>query len=114
MMYITLLIIGVVLALSLYVYLLITYKNQIIVVGRLYSILRDNGVKRTKHVSVGFMRGTNPPWYTGKGLQLRIGVHVLQIGFCKKNADKKNDVEGTLFAVQGRYLDDSAHDIGSW
>lgn len=87
--------------------------NMLYVFGRLYLIKRDNARRYEPAVSIGFMRGISPPWYTGRGLQLRIKQQSLQIGICKPGI-AKTDEEGVLEAVGGRYLDKPVDELRNW
>ena len=106
--------IAVVLALIiLFIWIIKISLNRLFVIGFVYVIRRDNGKSSDKHVATGFMRGISPPWYTGRGIQARIGTQVVQIGVCRKNKHHKED-EGVLSAMGGRYMDVTAKDIREW
>jgi hypothetical protein len=48
---------------------------------RLYWIIKDDGVKGTPVFTRGtFMRQTAEPYWRGRGFQVRIGTHTVQIG----------------------------------
>lgn len=87
--------------------------NKLYVAGSVYWILRDNSNKQGRRLSIGFMRQTNPPWKTGRGLNVRVGRYSLQIGFCKQEREVAEE-EGLLYAMQGRELDLAPNKIGDW
>ncbi len=87
--------------------------NKVIGFGFIYLIRRDTGSSDMPRITVGFMKELCHPWRRGKGVQIRIKTQIFQIGFCKKT--KHNDEEsGILDAMSGRFLPDTAKDIGSW
>jgi hypothetical protein len=90
--------------------------NSLYCVTFLYFIVRDTGTKSEPVITTGFMRQTNYPWRTGRGLQLRIGKYVVQFGVCKKNKKlgSAEVMSGLLHAVQGRLLTEEPKDIGNW
>jgi hypothetical protein len=58
------------------------------------------------------MHQLSAPWKKGKGLYVALFYKNLQIGLCfKQNLDETN---GTLSAIQGRYLDVEPKEIGKW
>lgn len=87
--------------------------NTLYVVGRLYLIKRDNARLTDPVASVGFMRGINHPWYTGRGVQLRVKHKALQIGVCKKG-EQHTEEKGVLNAIGGRYLDKPIDELRNW
>ena len=88
-------------------------SNALYVFKGLYIIRRDNGKSSDKRLSKAFMRGLSYPWYTGRGIQLRIKSNVIQIGTCKAHPDQQEE-EGALSVVGGRYMDSTAKDIREW
>lgn len=87
--------------------------NRIQYVGPLYWITRDNGTDNDPVVTRAFMRQTSAPWKTGKGIQIRAGKYTFQFGLCRSSKLRSED-EGILHALQGRYMDTAAKDIGDW
>lgn len=90
--------------------------NRLYSIGFTYVILRDIGTPADPILSIGFMRQTGPPWKTGKGVQIRVGKYILQVGLCKPNRElkKAEEEDGLLYAMQGRLLEDEPSRIGSW
>lgn len=90
--------------------------NRLYSIWFLYGILRDIGTQKDPLVSIGFMRQTGPPWKTGKGLQLRFGKYILQVGLCRTSKDLRHvkEDDGLLYAMQGRLLEEDPNKIGSW
>lgn len=87
--------------------------NNLYVLGRVYWILKNTGKKGQRTVSSGFMRQTAKPWLTGKGIQLRIGKYVLQVGICGSPKELPEQ-DGLLYAMQGRVMDIEVEKIGEW
>lgn len=87
--------------------------NNLYVLGRVYWILKNTGNRNQKIISSGFMRQTSKPWLTGKGVQLRMGKYVLQIGICGAPKDLPEQ-DGLLYAMQGRVMDIDVEKIGEW
>lgn len=87
--------------------------NTVQVAWRIYWIVRDLVPTDTPVVSKGFMRETESPWRTGRGLQFKLPRRIIQIGICDKGRNG-DDFEGLVYAMQGRLLDDSPHVIGNW
>ena len=90
--------------------------NRLYSIGFTYVILRDIGTHATPVLSIGFMRQTGAPWKTGKGMQIRLGKYILQVGFCRANKEIKKAEEemGLLYAMQGRLLEEEPSKIGGW
>lgn len=80
-------------------------------IGFVYWIVRDT--HKGFSLSTGFMRETDFPWRTGRGVQMGIGKYVFQIGFCKRNK-LNNEIMGLTHAVKGRELDLKPTEIGEW
>jgi hypothetical protein len=84
---------------------------------RVYCIVRDNGVIGTPYVIRAFMHQTSPPWWRGKGIQLRIGTHTVQVGILREKAvpvnvtDMEDEAGGLLAQLGGRELDVDAKTI---
>ena len=72
------------------------------------------GRKDPRLFSIGFgtMHQLNAPWKKGMGIYVAIAKYSLQIGLCR--SQNLSETEGTLSAVQGRYLDIEPKDIGKW
>jgi hypothetical protein len=100
-------------SIALLVYIAKRSMNRVLGFGPFYIIRRDNGTTGMPHLALGFMKELGYPWRRGKGLQLRIKTQIIQIGLCRKTR-QDNEETGILDAVQGRYLSDTAGDIGNW
>lgn len=87
--------------------------NLLQVVGPVYWITRDYVPENTPLVSIGFMKQTDAPWRTGKGLHFNLWKRTFQIGFCRKN-HYKNSIDGELSVVGGRFMDIEPEEIGAW
>lgn len=87
--------------------------NRLQVAGRVYWIFRDVVPPGTPRVSRGFMRETDAPWRTGKGVQVRFETHTFQVGWCDKG-HTSDEIAGLVHAVGGRLLEDTPHKIGNW
>jgi hypothetical protein len=87
--------------------------NNLYVYKKLYWIIKNTGKSGDKFISDGFMRQTSPPWLVGRGVQIRVGKYVLQIGTCgdAKELDEQN---GLLHAIQGRVMETNPDEIGAW
>jgi len=88
--------------------------NKIKSILNVYFIIRDIGKPTDPVFSIGFMRQTGYPWKHGKGIQLRVGKYISQIGICRANRDLHEEQDGLLYAVQGRLLEEKPRDIGNW
>jgi hypothetical protein len=84
---------------------------------RIYWIMRDNGTPSTPRVVRAFMHQTSPPWWRGKGVQLRVGKTTLQVGVLREKAvpvnvtDMEDGAGGLLAQLGGRELDIDAKTI---
>jgi hypothetical protein len=84
---------------------------------RVYWIVKDNGTASMPRCMRAFMRQTSPPWWRGKGIQLRIGKYTLQVGVLREKAvpvsvtDMEDDAGGLLAQLGGRELDVDAKTI---
>ena len=88
--------------------------NVVQTVGRVYWIVRNNAKRGEPIFSrEAFMRSTDAPWVVGSGYQVRLLRYSFQIGTYTV-LDIDNDEDGTLNAMQGRYMEDSAREIGNW
>lgn len=94
-----------------YAYLVFRGTTDIVQgVGPVYWITRHD----PRYLSVGFgtMHELGTPWRKGAGIYVAMFKRSIQIGLChKQNLD---DTSGTLSAIQGKYLDISAKEIGNW
>jgi len=106
-----LLIISLPLVLFLGVYLFKGTLNLVLGLGFIYWVLRDT--HRGFSVSRGFMRETNHPWRTGRGIQIGLGKYVFQIGLCKRN-NVISEMHGLLNALKGRELKHKPKEIREW
>jgi hypothetical protein len=87
--------------------------NKLQAVGPVYWITRDLVVKNSPIITKGFMHETDHPWRHGKGIQIRVPKRTFQIGLCKKQQNF-DEFSGVLAAVQGRFMDTPATEIGEW
>ena len=106
-----LLIISLPLVLFLGVYLFKGTLNLVLGLGFIYWVLRDT--HRGFSLSRGFMRETNHPWRTGRGIQIGLGKYVFQIGLCKLN-DAISEMNVLLNALKGRELHYKPKEIREW
>lgn len=106
-----LLIISLPIVLFLGVYLFKGTLNLVLGLGFIYWVLRDT--HKGFSVSRGFMRETNHPWRTGRGIQIGLGKYVFQIGVCKRN-NIINEMNGLLNALKGRELHYKPKEIREW
>lgn len=79
-------------------------------VGRVYFILKRD--TRMLSFGRGTMHELSSPWRKGSGLYATICKWSLQVGVC--HPQQLNDEQGTLSAVQGRYLETTPKEIGQW
>lgn len=80
------------------------------VIGRVYFILKKD--HRWLSFGQGTMHELSRPWRKGTGLYVTFLKWSLQIGVC--HPQRLTDEQGTLSAVQGRYLETSPKEIGQW
>jgi len=106
-----LLIVSLPLAVFLGVYLFKGTLNLVLGIGYIYWILRDT--HKGFSVSIGFMRETDYPWRTGKGMQLGLGKYAFQIGLCKRT-NAIDEMNGLLNALKGRELTHKPKEISEW
>lgn len=86
--------------------------NTVQSVGSFYWITRDFVAPQSRIISSGFMHEIDSPWRHGKGIQIALFKKTLQVGFCKQH--DYDETSGVLAAVQGRFMDETAHEIGNW
>lgn len=87
--------------------------NTVQVAWRVYWIVRDLVPEGAPIVSRGFMRETEAPWRTGRGIQFKVPRRIIQVGICDTGRSG-DDFDGLVYAMQGRLLNDSPHVIGNW
>lgn len=80
-------------------------------IGFVYWVTRDT--HKGFSLSIGFMRETDYPWRTGKGLQIGIGKYAFQLGFCRRNKPA-NEIMGLTHALKGRELNLKPKEISTW
>lgn len=81
-------------------------------VGRLYWLTRQTSARRLG-VRFSYMRETDYPWRTGRGLQLVVPYRTFQIGICRPS--KHYTVEdGLLHSLAARRLPTEPEDIREW
>ena len=80
-------------------------------VGFVYWITRDT--HKGFSLSIAFMRETDNPWRTGRGIQVGLGKYSFQIGICRRHV-AHNESEGLLNAVKGRRLHYRPKEIREW
>ena len=85
-------------------------KDLIQGVGPFYWITRND--PRYVGLGIGTMHELNAPWRKGQGVYIVLCKRSFQIGICHKQV--LNEVDGTLSAIQGRYMDTPPSEIGNW
>jgi len=80
-------------------------------VGFVYWVTRDT--HRGFSLSIAFMRETDYPWRTGRGVQIGFGKYSFQLGICRKNKTE-TETEGLMRAVKGRKLHYQPKEIREW
>lgn len=83
-------------------------RIQYIQTIRLYWITKDAYPEGTPRLSFARMYQTAPPWWQGKGVQLRVSKYVVQVGVL---TSKGSDL---LDQLGGRYLDESPKQLREW
>lgn len=78
-----------------------------------YWIVRDTATKSTPKLSFGWVRELGGYWRKGKGIQIKIGKYIVQVGVCNKHTFD-SDEDGTLDALEGRMLSATTTEIGEW
>jgi Tfp pilus assembly protein PilV len=100
---------GVVLVVAVLLYMLFRQtmnRLQYVQTIRLYWIARDNATG--KRLARGFMKQTAPPFWQGRGFQIRVGTYSFQIGILKRKGESLLDQMG------GREMDETAKEIREW
>jgi len=80
-------------------------------IGFVYWVTRDT--HRGFSLSIAFMRETDYPWRTGRGVQIGFGKYSFQLGICRKNKTE-TETEGLMRAVKGRRLHYRPKEIREW
>ena len=80
-------------------------------IGFVYWVTRDT--HRGFSLSIAFMRETDYPWRTGRGVQIGLGKYSFQLGVCRKNKTE-TETEGLMRAVKGRKLHYRPKEIREW
>lgn len=80
-------------------------------IGFVYWVTRDT--HKGFSLSIGFMRETDYPWRTGKGIQIGVGKYSFQIGFCRRH-NPNNEIMGLTNALKGRELHYQPKEIREW
>lgn len=78
-----------------------------------YWIVRDTATQDTPRIAVGWVRELGGYWRVGKGVQLKTGRYITQLGVCKKR-QFENEEEGTLGVLEGRMMVTNIDEIGDW
>ena len=78
--------------------------------GPVYWIGRKD--PRWFSVGMGTMHQLSPPWKKGIGIYVSVAKRSLHVGLCR--SQDLDEIDGTLSAVQGRYLDLEPKEIGKW
>ena len=81
-------------------------------VGKVYWLTRSTDVFALK-LQLSFMRETDYPWRSGKGVQLVFPYRTFQIGICKQSKNYTVD-EGLLHSLVARKLPSKPEDIREW
>lgn len=90
--------------------------NNLHTIGPIYWVLKDNATNKTPRLAMAFMRQTDSPWRVGRGIQLKMNNYSFQIGLSKKTktTDDLGELDGLLYAMQGRVMETSVLEIGDW
>jgi hypothetical protein len=90
--------------------------NNLHTIGPIYWVLKDNATSKTPKLAMAFMRQTGSPWRVGRGIQLKMNKYSFQIGLSKKakTTDDLGELDGLLYAMQGRVMETSVLEIGDW
>lgn len=80
-------------------------------IGFVYWVTRDT--HKGFSLALAFMRETDHPWRTGRGLQIGIKKYSFQIGFCRRHTTH-TEAEGLMRAVKGRRLYYRPKEIREW
>ena len=81
-------------------------------VGPVYWLTRQTTVKKIG-LRMSFMRETDYPWRTGRGMQVVVPYRTFQIGICKPSEHYTVE-DGLLHSLVGRRLPGKPKDIGTW
>ena len=81
-------------------------------VGPVYWLTRQTTVKKLG-LQMAFMRETDYPWRTGRGMQVVVPYRTFQIGICKPSEHYTVE-EGLLHSLVGRRLPGKPKEIGPW
>ena len=81
-------------------------------IGPVYWLTRQTDVKRLGF-QMAFMRETDYPWRTGRGIQCIVPYRTFQIGVCKPSKDYTQE-DGLLHSLVGRRLPQNPKEIGTW
>lgn len=78
-----------------------------------YWIVRDTATSSTPKLTIGWLRELGGYWRVGKGIQIKIGKYITQVGVCKKRKFTDEE-EGTLSVLEGRIMTTPTSEIGDW
>ncbi len=81
-------------------------------VGPVYWLTRQTAIKKVG-VQMSFMRETDYPWRTGRGMQVVVPYRTFQIGVCKPS-EHYTEEDGLLHSLVGRRLPGNPEEIGTW
>jgi hypothetical protein len=81
-------------------------------VGSVYWLTRQTTVKRLA-IQTSFMRETDYPWRTGRGIQAVVPYRTFQVGVCKPSEHYTKE-EGLLHSLVGRSLSSKPEEIRTW
>jgi hypothetical protein len=81
-------------------------------VGSVYWLTRQTTVKRLA-IQTSFMRETDYPWRTGRGIQAVVPYRTFQVGVCKPSEHYTKE-EGLLHSLVGRSLTSKPEEIRTW
>lgn len=78
-----------------------------------YWIVRDTATTSMPFLSFGWVKELGGHWRRGKGIQIKFGKYITQVGVCKKYTFASEE-DGTLNALEGRMLPTTIDEIGDW
>jgi len=81
-------------------------------VGPVYWLTRQTTVKKIG-IQSSFMRETDYPWRTGRGIQAVVPYRTFQVGVCKPSEHYTKE-EGLLHSLVGRRLPSKPKEIREW
>ena len=81
-------------------------------VGPVYWLTRQTTVKKIG-LQMSFMRETDYPWRTGRGIQAVVPYRTFQVGVCKTSEHYTKE-EGLLHSLVGRSLPSKPEEIREW